>query len=167
MILSIFSLFLLLLNQPLRVGATDGNVEKDDEKQVFIFLRQAYLDGETSETVISIRPSDCQPYIMKYINDGWELKGIIGDRIILEKRVNDISPLLKSNGFFGITEDGTLSIFDGRPDENKVIHSFFQIDVQKLETKRQMELQEGIRIRTKDTYIQVIQAFQPYSISPK
>ncbi|WAA11573.1 BofC C-terminal domain-containing protein [Fervidibacillus halotolerans] len=158
-----FIIFPCLFHQPLHVEAIHGMVGKDVQKKLFIFLRQSYLDGETSETVIPTYVNDSQQDLQRYLDQGWELRDQNAERIILEKRVNDISPLLKSNGFFGITEDGTLSIFDGKPDENKVIHSFFQIDIKKLEVRKQEELKKGIPVRSKDTYFQVIQAFYPYS----
>lgn len=81
--------------------------------------------------------------------------------------MDDISPLLKSNGFFGVTNDGTLSIFNGKPDITNVIHSFFQIDIGKLETKMQKDLAEGIPVRTKEDFLLVLETFKPYSITVK
>lgn len=88
-----------------------------------------------------------------------------GNRIVFKKYVDDISPLLKSNGFFGVTDDGTLSIFNGKPDVTNVIHSFFQIDIGKLETKTQKELVKGIPVRTKEDFLHVLEAFKPYSVT--
>jgi forespore regulator of the sigma-K checkpoint len=72
--------------------------------------------------------------------------------------------LLKANGFFGITEDGVLSIFNGRPDQLRIIQSFFQIDIMKLESAKQEELLQGIPIKTKDRFVEVLETFKPYSL---
>jgi len=83
--------------------------------------------------------------------------------MVFRKQMDDISPLLKANGYFGITEDGVLTIFNGRPDRSRIIQSFFQIDVRKLESKKQEELIQGIPIKTKDRYVEVLETFKPYS----
>ena len=81
--------------------------------------------------------------------------------------IDDISPLLKSNGYFGITEEGILTIFDGKPDEqSKIIQSFYQIDVEKLESHQHNLLKNGIKVFSKDEYEQVLEAFKPYSAQP-
>lgn len=90
----------------------------------------------------------------------WKLVDMGLDGIIFEKKIDDISPLLKTNGYFGITENGILSIFNGKPGKENIIQSFFQIDIDKLESHRQMELKEGIPIKTKDHYIQVLESLQ-------
>lgn len=46
-----------------------------------------------------------------------------------------------------------------------VIHSFFQIDMGKLETKTQKELVKGIPVRTKEDFLHVLEAFKPYSVT--
>jgi forespore regulator of the sigma-K checkpoint len=71
--------------------------------------------------------------------------------------------LLKTNGYFGITHKGVLSIFNGRPEQSKIIQSFFQIDIKKLESNKQKELLDGIPIKTKDRYVHVLETFKPYS----
>lgn len=86
-----------------------------------------------------------------------------GSTMVFRKQVDDISPLLKANGYFGITEDGVLTIFNGRPDQLRIIQSFFQIDIKKLESKKQEELLQGIPIKTKDRYVEVLETFKQYS----
>ena len=36
-------------------------------------------------------------------------------QIVLQKKVDDISPLLKTSGYFGVSEEGILQIFKGVP----------------------------------------------------
>ena len=53
-------------------------------------------------------------------------------QIVLQKKVDDISPLLKTSGYFGVSEEGILQIFKGVPKNDNAIHSFFQIDMKSL-----------------------------------
>ena len=86
--------------------------------------------------------------------------------IVLHKMENDISPLLKTNGYFGITQDGTLSIYNGKPADDKIIHTFFQIDVGKLEVYQQEELQQGIQIISKDQFNSLMEEYSEYAVQP-
>ncbi|MBB6282877.1 BofC C-terminal domain-containing protein [Geobacillus subterraneus] len=128
-----------------------------------IVLQQQYVDGEISEekrveTVVSLTE------IWKKYRD-WQLITLDDRTIVFRKTINDISPLLKTNGYFGITDDGTLSIFNGKPDQSgEIIQSFFQIDVQKLESRQQAKLKQGIRVLSKEQYEQVIEMYRHFAV---
>ncbi|WP_205628695.1 BofC C-terminal domain-containing protein, partial [Acinetobacter baumannii] len=51
-----------------------------------------------------------------------------------EKKLNDLSPYCKENAYFGLSENGELTLFDGLPDKGKVIQTFFQLNTKKLES---------------------------------
>lgn len=133
-----------------------------EPQQLTIILERVYLDGEISEEVILDSYWSIENFWAKY--DQWQLTVIDESKMVFRKNVDDISPLLKTNGYFGITEDGVLTIFNGRPDRSRIIQSFFQIDVKKLESKKQEQLIHGIPIKTKDRYVEVLETFKPYSI---
>jgi forespore regulator of the sigma-K checkpoint len=127
-----------------------------------IVLQRVYMDGEVSEEVVTETILAMEDFWANYSD--WQLIDQNEDQIVFKKFEDDISPLLKANGFFGLTEDGTLSIFYGKPEKAKIIQSFFQIDVGKLESYKQQELFKGIPIINKNHYEQVIEAYKPYSI---
>ena len=128
-----------------------------------VILEHHYLDGETREEFISHRGRDLSEIIKKY--RGWILVDLGIGHIRLKKYVDDISPLLKANGFFGVTDEGILSTFDGEPTDGNVIQSFFQIDLGKLESGTQQKLRKGIPVRSKDEFLEVLKAFQPYQVT--
>ncbi|MCM3765423.1 intercompartmental signaling factor BofC [Neobacillus niacini] len=130
--------------------------------QITVILERNYLDGEISQEVIQETCWSMENFWAKY--DQWQLLRNDESTFVFKKQVDDISPLLKANGYFGLTEDGVLTIFNGRPDRSRIIQSFFQIDVKKLESKAQQELLQGIPIKTKDRYVEVLETFKPYSI---
>lgn len=149
---------------------TDGkNLDKEDAYEVTgpltvkVILERIYMDGEKSEEVVEEQILSMEDFWAQYAD--WQLINQSEEQIVFQKYIDDISPLLKANGYFGVQEDGTLTIFNGKPVQGKgIIQSFFQIDIQKLETYRQDELRKGIPIKNKDQYLQVIEAFKPYSI---
>jgi forespore regulator of the sigma-K checkpoint len=126
-----------------------------------VILERIYLGGEISQEVVHETCWSMENFWAKY--DQWQLTDIDKSTFVFRKQVDDISPLLKANGFFGVTDDGILTIFNGRPGQSRIIQSFFQIDIKKLESKKQEELFHGIPIKSKDHYVEVLETFKPYS----
>ena len=50
--------------------------------------------------------------------------------------------------------------YNGKPEEDKIIHTFFQIDVGKLEVYQQEELQQGIQIISKDQFNSLMKEYR-------
>jgi forespore regulator of the sigma-K checkpoint len=141
----------------------EASAQLDQEPlHITVILERNYLDGEISQEVIEETCWSMENFWAKY--DQWQLISHDESTFVFKKQEDDISPLLKANGYFGLSEDGVLTIFNGRPDRSRIIQSFFQIDVKKLESKAQQELLQGIPIKTKDRYVEVLETFKPYSI---
>lgn len=136
-----------------------------DPLTVEVILQRKYLDGEISEEVIQETILSMEDFWATYA--GWQLLDQKEGKVVFQKNIDDISPLLKANGYFGIAGDGTLSIYNGKPKTNEVIQSFFQIDIKKLESRKHDELLEGIRIQTKDQYLEVLKTLESYSKAEK
>ncbi|UII55019.1 intercompartmental signaling factor BofC [Cytobacillus spongiae] len=165
MILMIQPTFLFGNDHGANSVAANGNEEQITPHEMTIILERAYLDGEISEEKIKDQIWSMEEFWAKY--DQWQLVDISQKYVVFRQDVDDISPLLKANGYFGITEDGILTIFNGKPQDYNVIQSFFQIDIGKLESTKHKELQEGIRIKTKDRYVEVLETFKNYSKQSK
>ncbi|MFJ5715508.1 BofC C-terminal domain-containing protein [Neobacillus sp. NPDC093127] len=136
--------------------------QKVEPLNITVILERVYLDGEISQEVIHETCWSMENFWARY--DQWQLTGTDESTYVFRKQVDDISPLLKANGFFGISENGVLTIFNGRPDQSRIIQSFFQIDIKRLESNKQEQLIQGIPIRSKDQYVQVLETFKPYSV---
>jgi forespore regulator of the sigma-K checkpoint len=128
--------------------------------QVEVILQRAYLDGEISEEKVIEKIWSMENFWIKY--EQWELVDTYDKGLVFKRQMDDISPLLKANGYFGITDDGTLTIFNGRPHQTNIIQSFFQLNIEKLESRKHLELKKGIPIKTKDRYVNVLETFKPY-----
>jgi forespore regulator of the sigma-K checkpoint len=157
-------LFMLMGRVPgiIIVGsATAMDTQKSEPLAMKIVLERIYLDGEVSEEIVQENIFSLENFWAKY--DQWKLKDIDKSKAVFSKQINDISPLLKTNGYFGISDKGVLTIFNGKPDQSRIIQSFFQIDVGKLESRKQKELLNGIPIKNKDRYVKVLETFKSYS----
>jgi len=142
-------------------GKTGSVLTANDCAQMEVHLQRIYLDGESSEEV---RAERICPEDVAENYKGWDVVHVSATTAILRKEIDDLSPLLKTNGYFGITSDGILTIFDGNPNKEKVIQSFYQLDTKKLESRWMRQLQSGIPIRSKDRYLHVINQLQHYSL---
>ncbi|WP_027407937.1 intercompartmental signaling factor BofC [Anoxybacteroides tepidamans] len=153
----------LLASIPL-LGSSLGFAQAP-KAEMTVILERMYLDGEVSEEVKKEAVASMKDLWEKY--KGWQLVDLDDKQIVFQKTVHDISPLLKANGYFGLTEDGTLSIFEGKPSKSsRVIQSFFQIDIKRLESHQQQRLKKGIRVVSKARYQDIIETYRPFALNP-
>jgi forespore regulator of the sigma-K checkpoint len=179
------SIFGLLSNHSLKAeakGATpeerviNQNKQESQEKEenqeviqvtaprtITVILQRLYVDGEISEEKVEEKILSMEDFWASY--DTWSIVDQSEGSITFQKSVDDISPLLKANGYFGIAGDGTLSIFKGKPDSNNVIQSFFQIDMEKLESRQHSNLKNGIPIKSKERYNQLLESYKNFSLN--
>jgi forespore regulator of the sigma-K checkpoint len=130
--------------------------------KVEVVLQRVYLDGEASEEVFKQTIWSMADFWAQY--EDWQLVDQEEGVVVFQKEINDISPLLKANGYFGIDQEGRLTIYQGNPEGEKVIQSFFQIDLEKLESNLHEQLKEGIVIMTKDRYSELLQTLKVYEL---
>ncbi|WP_313770672.1 intercompartmental signaling factor BofC [Bacillus sp. S/N-304-OC-R1] len=165
-----FIVLFIILNSPVHSFANENNAEGNIENeltpnqepmQISVLLERMYLDGEVSQENVTETIWSMEEFWAKY--DQWQLIDMDEDQMIFRKYIDDISPLLKANGYFGITDKGVLTIFNGRPQNSNIIQSFFQIDLGRLESKKCEELKKGIPIKTKEQYVEVLETFKSYS----
>ncbi|MDV2685902.1 BofC C-terminal domain-containing protein [Alkalihalophilus lindianensis] len=125
-----------------------------------VTLQYLYMDGEVIEEQTEETIWAMEDFWAQY--EEWNLLTQSEERMVFQKEIDDISPDLKMNGYFGITEDGILSIFEGVPQDEQVIQSFFQVDTKKLKSKQHSELAKGIPVGDKDHYEEVLEVFAEY-----
>jgi forespore regulator of the sigma-K checkpoint len=154
-------------NQDSKVNKLKSNsaLEVSTKGEKTIILERVFVDGEVSEEIIYEPNLAIKDYLKKFKD--WQLVEMDEEQLVFQKKVDDISPLLKSNGYFGISNEGILSIFNGKPDKAVIIQSFFQIDMKKLEGKKQEELLNGIPIKSKEDFTSVLETLKRYSIPKK
>lgn len=136
--------------------------------EVTMVIRSLYECGETTEIAQTIQASEVSRW--KNMHPNVMLMGRTKDTMVWQQQVADLAPQCKINGFFSIDSQGRLSLFQGPPDNGKIIRTFFQIEVERLESqlpkKAIAELFRGIRIRNVNEYHSVISTFRPFSASP-
>ncbi|WP_257346280.1 intercompartmental signaling factor BofC [Pseudalkalibacillus decolorationis] len=130
---------------------------------VEVHLQRNFLDGERNVDVVYETIWSMEDFWAMY--EDWQLVDQNLERVIFEQQINDISPLSKGKGYFGLTENGILTIFNGRPAQENVIQSFYQIDMSKLESNLIEQLELGIPVQSKQNYKAVLNEYKQYSIN--
>jgi forespore regulator of the sigma-K checkpoint len=151
--LLLFSVLLIIL---LSASPYLGNAQSP--KKFAVLLQRVYLDGEVSEECVEETIWSMEEFWSKYEN--WQLVNMDSHQFVFKQEMDDISPLLKANGYFGVSEEGVLGVYYGKPNKSNIIQSFFQIDLEKLESKQQENLQNGIPIKNKNRYVEVLETFK-------
>jgi forespore regulator of the sigma-K checkpoint len=126
-----------------------------------LVLARTYLCGLKDEERKPLKGESLEQVLSAYT--GWEIISAEAGKLILQKRENDISPTCKANGYFGLSPDGVLTLFNGLPAEQDVIQTFYQINTKRMEAglpKEDIELlQKGIRVRDLAEYNSVLSTY--------
>lgn len=133
-----------------------------NESEVEVFLVQTYICGEEQRKLGTFTQEEIEA--LQQAHPEWELKS---DNVFVE-HIEDLSPHCKENGFFGVDTQGNLSLFDGPPADRQVIQTFFQIDLEYLESSLPQttvdQLYNGIPIHDLEEYHSVLATFSDYAI---
>jgi forespore regulator of the sigma-K checkpoint len=137
------------------------------DQPIKLILKTKFICGTEIETKEFDQVKDLKAWI-----DGQSISWILeskkdGEYSMSRKVINELSPLCKEKGYFGLSEEGVLTIFQGPPMDNQVIQTFFRIDTQLLESKlpkgKLGSLKQGIRIHTVDEYWSVLSTFGQFA----
>jgi forespore regulator of the sigma-K checkpoint len=133
--------------------------------QVELVLHRTYLCGEETRQLGMHSTSEAVDLLKSHRE--WGVKFDSTGRVMMEQTVDDLSPQCRKTAYIGMDKDGNLSLFDGLPRREKVIRTFFQLDVEKLESRlsddRVQELERGIRVTDKDEYNSVLSTFNDFA----
>lgn len=96
-------------------------------------------------------------------------------RIVLDKtggvhlveNVEELAPKCRENAYFGLDKNGNLTLFEGVPEQERVIRTFFQLDVQHMKSSLPADavdqLYSGIRVSDLADYNSVLSTFSEYA----
>ncbi|MEH7464256.1 BofC C-terminal domain-containing protein [Bacillus thuringiensis] len=158
----VLAAFCLYHESSVASAESSGN-EAQQEPQITIMLQRIYLDGEVSQEIFREEVVNLEKLLEQYKD--WQLVDRDDVQIVLQQRIDDISPLLKTSGYFGVSKEGILQIFNGVPEKDNAIHSFFQIDMKKMESYQCEQLKRGIRVKSKERFVKVMKDMEQYSMS--
>lgn len=130
-------------------------------------LHQVYVCGE--ETKLLGRMMTKQIAKLLLVHPEWTAT-MDNDQgtILIEERIDDLSEHCKANAYMGVDKKGNLTLYDGVPKKEKVVRTFFQLDVRYMESSlpkdKLDELSRGIRISDIDEYNSVLSTYSDYAM---
>lgn len=131
-----------------------------------VHLKTLYVAGEEVQTLPGKQtPAQLNELIVRHAGwSGWISRE--GD-LWLEQRVNDLSPLTKKEAYFGVDEQGNLTLFQGPPEAERVMKTFFQMDMGSIKSSLPKgiweQLHQGIRVQDLEEYNSVLSTFSDYA----
>jgi len=131
-----------------------------------VHLKISYVSGEEIQTLPGVK-NPLQ--LKKIINEHPAWNGWISSEgdLWLEQKVNDLSTLTKKEAYIGVDAFGNLKLFKGPPVQEKVLKTFFQMDMGSLKSSLPenmwKELHEGIRVQDIEEYNSVLSTFSDYA----
>jgi forespore regulator of the sigma-K checkpoint len=88
--------------------------------------------------------------------------------VLFEQQIDDLSEHCKENAYFGVDKGGNLTLYDGAPKKEKVVRTFFQLDVRYMESSLPQdkldELANGIRVSDIDEFNSVLSTYSDFAI---
>ncbi|WP_249179094.1 BofC C-terminal domain-containing protein [Brevibacillus sp. NL20B1] len=141
-----------------------GGSQETVNKPYQLVLARTYLCGVKDEEIKQVPHEQLAQALVAY--SGWEIIASDPAKLILYKRENDLAPSCKANGYFGLSPDGVLTLFNGLPAEQQVVQTFYRIDTAKMETKLTKDklesLKRGIRVRDLAEYNSVLSTYSEF-----
>ncbi|PZT57562.1 hypothetical protein DN757_01155 [Paenibacillus silvae] len=138
-------------------------------KLIRVVLQTEYICGVETEQLG--RMDTAQLKVLLVQHPEWEAEVTSMGTLQLKQRVDDLSPICKQQAYISIDAAGNLNLYEGKPAEENVIRTFFQLDVGTLESSLPdgvlEQLQEGIRVQDKDEYDSVISTFSDFAVDEK
>jgi len=130
-----------------------------------VVVRHSYVCGEEERSLGKLNVDE----IYNLLNEHPSWKGQFEGqgKIVLNETIHDLSPACKQRAYMSLDKDGNLSLFDGPPEQDKVIKTFFQLDINSMESSLPDDalrhLYDGIRIQDIDEYNSVLSTFSDYA----
>jgi forespore regulator of the sigma-K checkpoint len=136
------------------------------ESTVDLILQTYYKCGEMTEETRKVSPNDINDWKKEHSNarlvrqeDGF---------MLWERRIEDLAPHCKTNGFMSIDDKGRLTLYYGAPDEGQIIRTFFQIEIKHLESKLPSDqvnkLYQGIPVRNITEFDTIFTTYQHFAV---
>ncbi|WP_040950072.1 BofC C-terminal domain-containing protein [Gorillibacterium massiliense] len=132
-----------------------------------VTVKTNYICGEEDQA-LGLMDSTA---IVKYAEQHPEFVPVMsgGNAVFFSRTVDDLSPHCKKSAYFGVDRQGNLTLFDGQPDEERVIRTFFQLNVEQMKSSLPAgvwsQLQGGIRVADMAEFNSVLSTFSDYAAS--
>lgn len=159
-------LLAFLLSLSLQIGQVEASPQSVDSIDVYFEIK--YSCGVETQ-VLTFEDMNTFHEWLRQDDAEWEVTSIKENQFLAQREdIKEITDICKEEGYFGLSEDGMLVLYQGPPVEDHVIETFFRIDTQRIQTALPQgeweALQEGIRIRNMAEYCSVLSTYSEFNI---
>ncbi|MCR8846011.1 BofC C-terminal domain-containing protein [Paenibacillus sp. SC116] len=139
-------------------GTSNSKLSVIHRKQYICGTEDQYLGQQSRDEVVQLLDK----------NSYWEPTIDQEKQVILIERIDDLSETCKRSAQMGMDIEGNLSLYDGAPSAERVIRTFFQIDIESMESSLPpqvlQQIKNGIRISDREEYISVLSTFSDFAV---
>lgn len=140
---------------------------KEADSPQTVMLHRVYVCGEERKLLGRMTGKQVAELLVQ--NPDWKAaRDTDADRVVLEQQIDDLSEHCKANAYIGVDKEGNLTLYDGVPKKEKVVRTFFQLDVNYMESNLPQDkldqLAKGIRVSDIDEYNSVLSTYSDYAV---
>ncbi|MCM3630106.1 BofC C-terminal domain-containing protein [Paenibacillus glycanilyticus] len=140
---------------------------QEHEEPLAVQLHRRYICGEETKPFGQMTSAEVIRILMSH-PEWTAMLSQDGQTVLLEEKIEDFSQSCKGNVYIGLDKQGYLSLFEGAPKKEKVVKTFFQLDVRYMESSLPQDkvdrLSEGIKISDMDEYNSVLSTYSDFAM---
>ncbi|WP_270164617.1 BofC C-terminal domain-containing protein [Paenibacillus sp. SYP-B4298] len=137
-----------------------------DDGVLKVVLRKQYVCGEEASVLGKLSAVAITKLLDEHPHWTIQLKG--QEEALLTEKIEDLAEDCKGKVFFSLDKLGNFTLFEGPPAEEKVMRTFFQLDMSYMESslpKEQLQaLAKGIRICDVDEYHSMLSSYSEFAM---
>lgn len=156
----------------LAVNGTNKTNHSDEAQEVLasqkwqVVIQKKYIAGPMIEEKQEYSAEELDHIVTSFSNLEMVERG--DNYVVFSQEVADLSPVLKESGFFALDNYGVLHLYQGEAKNENIIQTFFQLDLERLEStlpvEEYMQLREGIHISSLAEYNSVLSTYSEYAM---
>ncbi|MEK0314438.1 BofC C-terminal domain-containing protein [Cohnella sp. 56] len=139
------------------LAAYDGEIE--------VVLQRTYVCGEETRKLGTLSSEEAMALLKAHRDWSATLKD--AGRLVMFESVDELSAACRASARIGVDKLGYLSLFDGPVRKDKVIRTFFHMDIKALESgvspQELQQLYEGLPLGDDNDYHQVVSRLSAYA----
>ncbi|HZG75663.1 MAG TPA: BofC C-terminal domain-containing protein [Paenibacillus sp.] len=135
-------------------------------REASVTVRRLYVCGAEEEALGVLPPERIAELAAQHPE--WEFGAASERAVVFTEHIDDLSEACKRNAYIGVDASGSLTLYEGPPREARAVKTFFQLDIEHLESALPPEvvneLREGIRVTELADYNSVLSTFSDFAI---
>jgi len=156
-----------VMNEPGEGNPGLIRILQEHEEPLAVQLHRQYICGEETQSFGQMTSAEVIRTLVSH-PEWTAMLSQDGQTVLLEQRIEDFSQSCKGNVYIGLDKQGFLALYEGAPKKEKVVKTFFQLDVKYMESSLPQDqvdnLEKGIKISDMDEYNSVLSTYSDFAM---